>query len=185
MPTEQGMFCREGFFSDKGMPFVAQQVSRLFIHTRSWKIALEYARKAVDMKRENPCIWDTLGRVFKLQVQEKLESFTRRSPNSSVTSTEVLQTVQLSLEAISNFRTEQKVALDDRSPLENEVVGYIGELDASVRMLDCLTCLEVFREDRDTLHRFLVDQKFIPEEISEWSNQKGINYVMELKKPST
>ena len=175
-----GIVLQQGFHLTRDA-FVAQQVSRLFIRTRSWKIALEYARTAVEMKRENPCIWDTLGRVYKFQVQERLENFTQRDPDSKVTSEEVLETVQLSLEAIEQFRTEQKVALADNSPLENEVVAYIGELDASVRMLDCLTCLEVFREDREKLHRFLVDRLFVPAEIYEWKDKKGVDYVQELK----
>ena len=175
-----GLVLQEGFALTHDA-FVAQQVARLFIHSRSWPTATEYAKIAVDMKRENPCIWDTLGRVFRGQVSEKLTNFVQRDSESRITTDEILETVQLSLEAIRLFKIEQTVALDDKSPLENQVVGYFGELDASVRMLDCLTYLEVFQKDHEKFHRFLIEQDYIPDEIAHWKDVEGINYIQELK----
>ena len=175
-----GKVLQEGFALTRNA-FVAQQVSRLFIYTRSWPTACEYARIAVEMKRENPCMWDTMGRVFRDQVNEKLTGFFQRDAESRISDDEIRHTMKLSLEAIKHFKEEQRVALDDKSSLENEVVGYIGELDASVRMLDCLTCLEVFQQDRERLHKFLVDQHYIPPEISHWKDVAGVDYIQELK----
>ena len=174
-----GRVLQEGF-TLTGDAFVAQQVARLFIHTCSWETALKYADIAVDMKKENPCLWDTLARVYRGQVCEKLTSFDRREVEQ-ITSDEVLETVKLSLEAIRLFRTEQAVAKEDHSALDNQIVGYFGELDAIVRLLGCLNYLQVFHQDKDKFHRFLVDPGFVPSEICHWNDVEGMNYIQKLK----
>ena len=157
--------------------FVAQQVARLCIDEKVWTNAETYAQYATQKKPDNSCLWDTYGRIFLSQVVEKYNGFITSEAQLSVE--EITPVIDTAIRGIDIFRKEQHASESQRHMSSNNA-GYIGEVEITVALLDCLNFVQVF-SDRDVLHRFLVYEEYVPEDVRSLFDVNGQDYVSWLK----
>ena len=159
-------------------PFVAQQIARLYMKAKDWSNAETYAKYATDKMPDNSFVWDTYGRVFLSRVAEKYRQLLL-TEETKITVDEIIPVIDTATRGIEIFRKEQHVAENERHMSSNNA-GYIGEIEITVALLDCLNFVQVF-SDMDVLHRFLVDEKFVPEDARCMFEVDGQDYVSRLK----
>ena len=157
-------------------PFVAQQIARLYMQAKDWPQAETYAKYATDKVPDNSFVWDTYGRVFLRQVADK---HCRLSQNeeTKIAVDEIILVIDTATQGIDIFRRAQKVADNER---QSNNAGYLGEVEITVALLDCLKFIDVF-SDMDVLHRFLVDDEYVPIDARCMYDVNGQNYVSRLK----
>ena len=158
-------------------PFVAQQVARFHMDEKDWANAETYAQYATQRMPEKSCLWDTYGRVFLNQVVEKYNGYV--TSETQLTVEEIVPVIDIATRGIEMFRKKQQVSESERRMSSNKA-GYVGEIEITVALLDCLNFVQVF-SDRDVLHRFLVDEVFVPENARCLFDFNGQDYVSRLK----
>ena len=159
-------------------PFVSQQIARLYMHMKDWPNAETYAKYATDKMPSNSFVWDTYGRVFLNQVAEKYRQLSL-TEQTKIQVDEVIPVIDTASRGIEVFRKAQQIADNERHMSSNNA-GYIGEIEITVALLDCLNFVQVF-SDIDVLHRFLVDEEYVPDGISCLFDFNGQDYVSRLK----
>ncbi|KAJ8303282.1 hypothetical protein KUTeg_019678 [Tegillarca granosa] len=160
----------EKTFNMTGDAMVAQQLSRLYIHSRNWEKAVLYARKATGMKPQNSYLWDTLAQVYKRQLLEQYNDCVRSGEKMQNQTIESI--IQLGLEGIKTFRKEQEISSLEKTSSPNDA-GYFGELKIIILMFDLLALSPTI--SKDDLHRFLVDDHFTPNELNFLDQDTRIN----------
>ncbi len=161
-------------------PFIAQQIARLFIYEQNWDHAEEYAKKAISGMRHNSFLWDTCAQVYKGQLNEIYKTYV--GDNRTMDIEDGQEMIRIALKAIETFQEEQIVSDEEKSTTFMNHAGFHGELEVIVRLLDCLNFLGPFwKQPRETLHQFLVNEKFIPAELKRWNNVDGKDLISQLK----
>ena len=143
-------------------PFILQHSARLYLHLKRWKEAEVAAKEAVHLRKDNSYLLDTLGQVYKAQV---IEAFKAKLVN--VSSDDALKVVNLGFQAIDTFKQEQVISKIEISKSMPNHFGYIGEVDAVIRLLRYLESLALF-EGKETFHLYLVDESYIPNALQHW-----------------
>ena len=159
-------------------PFVAQQIARLYMRAKDWPQAETYAKYATDKMPDNSCVWDTYGRVFLGQVADKYRRLSL-TEETKIAVDEIILVIDTATQGIDIFRRAQKVADNERHMSSNNA-GYLGEIEITVALLDCLNFVDVFSE-MDVLHRFLVDDEYVPTDARCMYDFNGQDYVSRLK----
>ena len=154
-------------------PMIAQQIARVYIHCSNWKKADEYAQIAQNMKPRNSYLCDTHGQVYKEQLtgrwKECLES------DEQLEGEKAKDVIDIAFKAIDIFRREQKLSDDDYT---NNNCGFFSELRVVVSLLDCCRFLKTFKCDKgEMLHKFLVNEKFVPPELREEIGEDRIKQI--------
>ncbi|KAK7107827.1 sterile alpha motif domain-containing protein 9-like [Littorina saxatilis] len=159
-------------------PMIAQQIARVYIHCSNWKEADAFARVAQDMKPKNSYLCDTHGQVYKEQLigrwKECLEN------EEQLEGDKANEIIDIALKAIEIFRREQKLSDADCSTGYNNC-GFFSELRALVTLLDCCRFLKAFKCDKgELLHKFLVNEHFIPDGLNEELGEDRVKLLKRL-----
>nr|KAG5704844.1 hypothetical protein BaRGS_001315 [Batillaria attramentaria] len=159
-------------------PMIAQQLARVYIHSQNWTLADKTARAAQNLKPKNSYLCDTHGQVFKEQLiriwKECLEN------EKEMEAEKARDVVDMAFKAMEIFRREQRLSDEDCSTGYNNC-GFFSELRVVVTLLDCCRFMKAFKCDKgEKLHKFLVDQSYIPPELMEELGQDRISLLKKL-----
>ncbi|XP_064611780.1 sterile alpha motif domain-containing protein 9-like [Liolophura sinensis] len=144
---------------------VAQQIARLYIEAENWEKASKYAKDCTRLKSQNSCIWDTYGQVFKRKLKARYEKTRKEYTDVSHQCTkEEREAIRDGFKAIDIFRREQTISRTERTMVVLNTAGYFGEVQVTTIILDLLRLLSPF-DDKDVLHRFLVESDFYPPKV--------------------
>jgi hypothetical protein len=85
----------------------------------------------------------------------------------------------LANKALQYFRKTQELACASSKP--NDAVGYYGEVQATILLLDCLNYTEAFNS-REKIKAFIVDDQNFPDELRQWKDENGDNVAVDIKR---
>ncbi|XP_033754956.1 sterile alpha motif domain-containing protein 9-like [Pecten maximus] len=143
---------RKGFEMTED-PMIAQQIARLYIHSKNWGMATKYAIKATQLRPNNSYLWDTYGQVFKAQVLDRYESCIL---NEALSIEDTCHIIQVAMKGIEKFHKEQNQSEHDSQAAPNDP-GYFGEVKLIILLMKVLNYSPF---DKDVLHRFVVERTF-------------------------
>ena len=164
-------------------PFLAQQIARVYIEAKSWDCALKYANKAISLIENNSRLYDTLGQVHRMKLEQWHEHLKAKAKSVDVDA-EILIAIEMAYEAIRIYKTEQQ--LEKRASIAPSVSGYRNGLLVCARLLDCLSLHSIFRGESkfkrsDAWYLFFSDRDYVPESIADWCDVDGRDYIQFLK----
>ncbi|XP_064610772.1 sterile alpha motif domain-containing protein 9-like [Liolophura sinensis] len=141
---------------------VAQQIARLYIEAENWPKASKYAEECTRKKSQNSCVWDTYGQVFKRKLKACYDNSRKQYTDGSHACTcEELEAICDGFKAIDIFRQEQMISRTEKTMVALNTAGYFGEVQVTTIILDLLRLLSPF-ENKEVLHRFLVETNYYP-----------------------
>ncbi|XP_033110345.1 sterile alpha motif domain-containing protein 9-like [Anneissia japonica] len=149
---------------------IAQQIARYYnLAIEDFPMALEFIEKAIDMKKDNSFYWDTKGQIYRKEI---IKSFyhTYVVEDKILSFKSSFELLKLAFSGIETFQMSQRLSLVDR---KDNTSSFSGEVDMTFKLLDVLTCLDVFKcssDGRKMLQRYLIDQHFLPDELVEWTD---------------
>ena len=164
-------------------PFLAQQIARAYIEAKSWDCALEYAKKAISLIENNCRLYDTLGQVHRMKLEEFYEHLKSKAKTIDVDA-DIIVAIKIAFEAISIYKIEQR--LEKRANMASSVAGYRGGLFVCSRLLDCLSLHSTFKGESkqkksDAWYDFFSDRDSVPVSIVDWCDVDGRDYIQFLK----
>ncbi|XP_077977628.1 sterile alpha motif domain-containing protein 9-like [Glandiceps talaboti] len=150
-------------FKDDAM--MTQQVARLYLHRKEFEEAKKFAEKAVKIKPGNSYLLDTLGEIYKEQMNSDYEHV--KIKQTKLDPSEAINGIHLGFRAIEVFEESQRAAMHER--YTQNTVGYIKEVETCFRLMEILLCVEPFRKPlagMELLHKYLVKEEFTPEPVA-------------------
>ncbi|XP_077867470.1 sterile alpha motif domain-containing protein 9-like [Saccoglossus kowalevskii] len=150
-------------FPDDAM--IIQQVARIYLYRKKFEKAKTFAEKAVEMKRDNSYLLDTLGEVYKEQMNNEYQVV--KVKQSVITPEEALNALKLAFKAMSVFRESQQASTREKH--SQNTAGYIKEVETCFRLIEILLCVNKFKKEPAPyreLHKYLVDDDYIPTSVS-------------------
>ncbi len=170
---------------------LAQQTARVFIRAKDWKQAEYHADRAIDVSgRGNFTTIDTKGQVYRGKLEQLYQQMCSESEVPyAMRVKDVLEAVKTGQTGMDIFQREQYLAYKAPIPA---VTGHVGILQIGLLSMKCLSLHPVFRERHNSgarrnkqvsekLHRFIVDKEFVVDELKDWANLDGIDYLQYLK----
>ncbi|XP_033729233.1 sterile alpha motif domain-containing protein 9-like [Pecten maximus] len=157
--TERAVSVLKKGFEMTEDPMIAQQIARLYIYSKNWGMATEYAIKATQLRPNNSYLWDTYGQVFKAQVFDQYESCIT---NQALSLEDTCNIIQVAMKGIEKFHKEQDQSQHDNKTSPNDP-GYFGEVQLIILLMKVLNFSPF---DKDVLHRFVVESTFEPPSLS-------------------
>ena len=152
-------------------PFIAQQLARLYILAKNWKLALIYIQKATNISPHSSYLWDTYGRIYQQQALELSKEWSLTlSPISAENGPVIIEIVA---NAVKMFRKVQEI--NEKDMCDNDA-GYFGEIESVITLFDCLKCIDVLKKD-DDFKRFLTDESYWHPLFNSWLDEEGNNLV--------
>ena len=145
-------------FRVTGDPFIAQQAARLAIVSGDWDSSLHFISMATEKEPGDPYLLDTCGRVYKAQLVDIYRGCVNRDESLCVD--DVQKVLSLAKEGIQVFQREQ---LAPRKLSRNPEPGYLGEIDTTVLLLDCLRYWGQFKT-KSILSKFMIQKDFVPKQ---------------------
>ncbi|RUS87531.1 hypothetical protein EGW08_004707 [Elysia chlorotica] len=151
----------EQVFEINNDPFTAQLIARFYmIELKNWEDAEIYARRATSKMPTNSYLWDTSAQVYQCQLQDELSDASK-----TVTKKVIQHWISLSIKSLDMFKKEEEVndaKCEEHEPL---LACYFGELRAIELILQGISKNVSFSSPL-SLHQFLVDPEFLPEELT-------------------
>ncbi|OWF34788.1 Sterile alpha motif domain-containing protein 9-like [Mizuhopecten yessoensis] len=157
--TERAVSVLKKGFEMTEDPMIAQQIARLYIHSKNWEMATDYAIKATQLRPNNSYLWDTYGQIFKAQVFDRYESCIT---NEALSVEDTSHIIQVAMKGIEKFHKEQDQGEHDKKTSPNDP-GYFGEVQLIILLMKVLNYSPF---DRDVMHRFIVESTFEPASLS-------------------
>ncbi|VDI65140.1 Hypothetical predicted protein [Mytilus galloprovincialis] len=142
-------------------PMICQQIARLYIHCKNWKMAAKYAKIATDMKPQNSFLWDTYGQVYKNQLYDKYICFLQEGKKAF--DDDIEEVIEITQNGLQKFRKEQEVSEKEHFVKGNDA-GYFGEIRMIVLFLDVLRFCPL-GSSKGPLHKYLTDKDFVPKDL--------------------
>lgn len=142
-------------------PMICQQIARLYIHCKNWKLAAKYANIATTMKPQNSFLWDTFGQVYKNQLYDKYICFLQEGKSAS--DLDIEEAIEIAQHGLQKFHKEQEVCEIEHFNKVNDA-GYFGEIRMIILLLDLLRFSPIGRS-KSQLHLYLTDKNFLPKEM--------------------
>lgn len=166
-------------------PMVAQCIARLYIQAENWPKAEDYAKICTHMRPSNSCVWDTYGQVYKSKIEALYNNYVKNFSTSSAhePTDEDIKAIGDAFTGIEIFRKEQRVSKNEKTMAVSNKVGYFSELQITLLLLDLLSFLTPF-ENKEQLHRFLVQKDFTIPEAHQSLGQEFCDRLKRLFKDS-
>nr|XP_006824755.1 PREDICTED: sterile alpha motif domain-containing protein 9-like [Saccoglossus kowalevskii] len=145
---------------------ITQQVARMYLYRKKFEHAETFAKKAVEMKRGNSYLLDTLGEVYKEQMNS--EYLQVKVKQLAITPKEALNAVKLAFKAMSVSRESQEASTKEKHA--QNIAGYVKEVETCFSLMEILVCVNIFRKGvagRNELHKYLVDDDYTPKHLSQ------------------
>ena len=151
----------EQVFEMNNDPFTAQLIARFYmIELKSWNDAEFYAERARSKVPTNTYLWDTYAQVYQCQLQDEISDTTK-----SVTRNVIQHWISLSIKSLDIFRKIEEINDQKCEEYEPLLSCYFGELRAIELILQGISNNVSFSSS-SSLHKFLVEPDFIPEELA-------------------
>lgn len=149
---------------DKDAHF-AQQLARLHYKNSKFEEAQKWVAIAKAKLPDDSYILDTEGRLYKELFTVNHDKY-KKNPSS----VDEISLIELGLKSMECFREAQRAANNDRDTIN--ISGYMGEVDTGCSLLELLlTLFENIKKDKTELVKYLINVKYIPEEIKDsWAN---------------
>lgn len=152
---------------DKDAHF-AQQLARLHYKNSKFEEAQKWVGTAKAKLPDDSYILDTEGRLYKEWFTANHDKY-KKNPSS----VDEISLIELGLKSMESFREAQRAANNDRDTIN--ISGYMGEVDIGCNLLELLlTLFENIKKDKAELVEYLINVKYIPEEIKDsWAKLHG------------
>ncbi|XP_077316797.1 sterile alpha motif domain-containing protein 9-like [Lithobates pipiens] len=152
---------------DKDAHF-AQQLARLHYKNSKFEEAQKWVGTAKAKLPDDSYILDTEGRLYKELFTVNHDKY-KKNPSS----VDEISLIELGLKSMECFRAAQRAANNEKDTINNS--GYMGEVDTGCSLLELLlTLFENIKKDKAELVEYLINVKYIPEEIKDsWANLHG------------
>ncbi|KAM4731329.1 LOW QUALITY PROTEIN: sterile alpha motif domain-containing protein 9-like [Anableps anableps] len=150
----------KGFEDD---PVVYQLLARYYLKKKDFNVAKDWAKKAIELSKDNSYIADTLAQVFKHELKNEISNCKEGEFISPDKLGPALQTAHLAMEA---FQQTQRLAKNESHHRFNNKInnrhfntsGYLGEIQVGVLVIGLLEKTPVFSLDvvrQDLMSEFL------------------------------
>nr|DBA21842.1 TPA: hypothetical protein GDO54_012965 [Pyxicephalus adspersus] len=146
----------------------AQQLARLHYKKHKFEEAQKWVGTAKAKLPDDSYILDTEGRLYKEWFSVNHDKYKR-----NLSSAEEIELIDLGLKSMECFRAAQRAAKREKDTINNS--GYLGEVDIGCSLLELLlTIFQKIKKDKAELVKYLIDVKYIPEELKDpWAKLHG------------
>ncbi|XP_032811150.1 sterile alpha motif domain-containing protein 9-like isoform X3 [Petromyzon marinus] len=147
--------------------FIAQAIARLLIKSEKYDDAKIWAKKACDIRQNNPFIFNTLGQTYRAEMKH---TFRRKLiKKERIQERDLCKALELARDASHWFKESQEAQSQESTTIN--VSGFLDELDVALYIIKLLSLTGMFHCDSPlgklSLQNYLMkDTETLPSSIS-------------------